>query len=116
MLGEVALFLGIIMMVASSQAMLPLGHVLAGRVPAALMIIGFAIKAGLLPLHMWLPLAHLVAPVAASAVLSGVMIKAGLLGMMRLLALGMAVLAIWGEILMVLGLAGLACSIVVGLT
>ncbi len=65
---------------------------------------------------MWLPLAHLVAPVAASAVLSGVMIKAGLLGMMRLLALGMAALAIWGEILMVLGLAGLACSIVVGLT
>ncbi|MBZ0166691.1 MAG: NADH-ubiquinone oxidoreductase, partial [Candidatus Omnitrophica bacterium] len=46
----------------------------------ALAFIGFGVKAGALPLHVWLPLAHPVAPTPASAVLSGCMIKAGLLG------------------------------------
>ena len=50
-----------------------------------LILLGFGIKAGALPLHVWLPLAHPVAPVPASAVLSGVMIKAGLLGWLRFL-------------------------------
>jgi len=48
-----------------------------------LMMVGFAVKLGIVPLHMWLPLAHPVAPVPASAVLSGLLVKAGLLGMLR---------------------------------
>jgi len=40
------------------------------------------------PLHVWLPVAHPVAPVPASAVLSGVLVKLGLLGMMRVLPEG----------------------------
>jgi len=48
------------------------------------LLTGFAIKMGLVPLHFWLPLAHPVAPVPASAILSGVIVKAGLLGWLRL--------------------------------
>jgi len=57
----------------------------AAPIVAALAIGGFAVKAGIAPLHLWLPLAHPVAPTAASALLSGAMIKAGLLGWLRVL-------------------------------
>ncbi len=52
---------------------------------ALLMLMGFGAKAGLFPLHGWLPTAHPAAPSPASAVLSGVITKAGVLGVMRLL-------------------------------
>ena len=48
-------------------------------------IIGFGAKAGLYPLHAWLPAAHPVAPAPASAILSGIIAKAGLFGILRLL-------------------------------
>ena len=48
-------------------------------------IIGFGVKAGIFPLHIWLPEAHPVAPAPASALLSGVMIKAGAYGIIRVL-------------------------------
>ena len=48
-----------------------------------LMVVGFGAKAGLFPLHAWLPIAHPVAPAPASAVLSGVVVKAGVLAMIR---------------------------------
>lgn len=50
-----------------------------------LLIIGFAIKAGIFPAHMWLPVAHPIAPSSASALLSGVMIKAGAYGIIRVI-------------------------------
>ena len=50
---------------------------------AALLIIGFGIKAGMVPLHIWLPKAHPVAPSPASALLSGIMIKTGAYGIIR---------------------------------
>ncbi len=49
----------------------------------ACMIAGFGVKAGVVPLHVWLPDAHPVAPSPASALLSGVMIKAGAYGIIR---------------------------------
>lgn len=48
-----------------------------------LTIVGFAAKAGMFPLHGWLPTAHPVAPAPASAVLSGVITKAGVLAIIR---------------------------------
>lgn len=48
-----------------------------------LLLIGFGVKAGMVPLHIWLPAAHPVAPAPASALLSGVMIKAGAYGLFR---------------------------------
>ena len=49
------------------------------------MLVGFGVKAGMFPLHGWLPTAHPVAPAPASAVLSGVITKMGVLGAARVL-------------------------------
>lgn len=48
-----------------------------------LMVLGFGVKAGMFPLHAWLPAAHPVAPAPASAVLSGLIVKMGVLGVTR---------------------------------
>jgi multicomponent Na+:H+ antiporter subunit D len=51
---------------------------------AIAVFIGFGTKAGLMPMHFWLPTAHPVAPAPASAVLSGCITKAGVLGILRM--------------------------------
>ena len=48
-----------------------------------LFLIGFGVKAGIVPLHIWLPAAHPVAPSNVSALMSGVLIKTGIYGMTR---------------------------------
>ncbi len=48
-----------------------------------LFLIGFGVKAGIVPLHIWLPVAHPVAPSNVSALLSGVLIKTGIYGLTR---------------------------------
>jgi formate hydrogenlyase subunit 3/multisubunit Na+/H+ antiporter MnhD subunit len=50
-----------------------------------LAVVGFGTKAGFMPLHVWLPEAHPVAPSHVSAVMSGVMIKTGIYGLLRVL-------------------------------
>jgi len=52
-----------------------------------ILFIGFAIKAGFVPFHTWLPYAHPVAPSHISGVMSGVMIKQGVFGILRMLLL-----------------------------
>lgn len=47
------------------------------------MIVGFGVKAGMFPLHGWLPTAHPIAPAPASAVMSGIIVKMGVLGIIR---------------------------------
>ena len=61
------------------------GHETLLRVVVFLGVLGFGAKAGLYPLHGWLPSAHPVAPAPASAVLSGIIAKAGVLAMLRLI-------------------------------
>jgi len=48
-------------------------------------LIGFGMKAGMFPLHVWLPDAHPVAPSPASALLSGIMLKTGAYGLLRVI-------------------------------
>ena len=48
-----------------------------------LMILGFGVKAGMFPMHAWLPTAHPVAPAPASAVLSAIIVKGGVLAVLR---------------------------------
>jgi len=48
-----------------------------------LVLLGYGVKAGMWPMHAWLPTAHPVAPSPASAVLSGMIVKAGMLGIIR---------------------------------
>ena len=50
-----------------------------------LSIVGFGVKAGMFPLHGWLPTAHPVAPAPASALLSGVIVKAGIVAIVRVI-------------------------------
>lgn len=50
-----------------------------------LFLAGFGIKAGIVPLHIWLPAAHPVAPSNVSSLMSGVMIKTGIYGLARVL-------------------------------
>lgn len=70
-----------------------------------LLLAGFGIKLGIMPLHVWLPLAHPAAPTPASAVLSGVMIKTGLLGLLRTLPLGTEAFTQWGTLCLAVGIA-----------
>ncbi len=89
------------------------GFTAMARVPAdsgtaslafALLIVGFASKAGIVPLHVWLPRAHPEAPSHVSAVMSAAMVKMGVYGALlvsiRLLPGGPAW---WGLLLMALG-------------
>ena len=50
-----------------------------------LALFGFGAKSGIIPLHVWLPMAHPVAPSHVSAILSGVVIKMGIYGLLRVL-------------------------------
>lgn len=52
-------------------------------VAACAMIVGFGVKAGMFPMHAWLPTAHPIAPAPASAVMSALIVKMGILGMFR---------------------------------
>ena len=83
-------------------------------VVAILVAGGFGVKAGLAPLHLWLPLAHPVAPTAASALLSGAMIKAGLLAWLRFLPMDAGLPGL-GLLLVVLGVGAAFYGVVVGL-
>jgi proton-translocating NADH-quinone oxidoreductase chain N len=69
----------------------------------ALFIIGFGVKAALVPLHTWLPDAHAQAPSGISAMLSGVVIEAGLVALLRALLPLANVTVLWGPILLGLG-------------
>jgi hydrogenase-4 component B len=66
-------------------------------------IVGFGTKAGLMPLHSWLPRAHPVAPSHVSALMSGVMIKVALYGLVRVLFEWAGPAPLWAG-LVVLGL------------
>lgn len=76
---------------------------------------GFGIKAGLIFVHFWLPLAHPAAPVPASAVLSGAMIKAGLAGWLFFFPVGSVDFGSWGIILSTMGVMGALWGIIAGI-
>lgn len=70
-------------------------------VAAWLVVFGFAAKAGLFPLHIWLPKAHPVAPAPASALLSGILTKSGVFGLIVVCSRLMAGNAAFGRLLLV---------------
>jgi hydrogenase-4 component B len=76
-----------------------------------LAVLGFGLKAGLMPLHLWLPGAHANAPSHVSALLSGVMLKMGVYGLVRLTSLLPLPPVWWSSTLLIGG----AVSAVVGL-
>ncbi len=68
-----------------------------------LAVCGFGLKAGLMPLHVWLPGAHANAPSHVSAILSGVLIKMGVYGLVRMTSLLPVAPTSWGMLLLALG-------------
>lgn len=121
LLGEVLLFVALVLAarVADSlvlaDAAAAVAHAPERDLILVLLVAGFGIKAGMVPLHVWLPLAHPAAPIPASAVFSGAMIKAGLLGLMRFLPLGLIALPGWAHALIILGLIMIFFGVMVGL-
>ncbi len=75
------------------------------RLIAALIATGFAAKAGMFPLHIWLPKAHPVAPAPASALLSGILTKTGLFGILVISANMLPHDTLWGNAVLVFGVA-----------
>ncbi|MEW5951513.1 MAG: hypothetical protein GX447_08070 [Elusimicrobia bacterium] len=66
-------------------------------------LIGFGLKAGFIPLHIWLPEAHPAAPGNISALMSGMMIKMGIYGILRTLSLLSPWKESWGWTILILG-------------
>jgi len=75
-----------------------------------LALVGFGAKAGLVPMHVWLPEAHAAAPSHVSALMSGVMVKLGVYGILRVV-LVVGTPAWLGPVLLVGGLAGAGLGI-----
>lgn len=70
-----------------------------------LFLAGFGTKAGIVPLHIWLPYAHPQAPSHISSLMSGVMIKTAIYGMLRFMIFILGVGALWwGNLILILAL------------
>ena len=85
-----------------------------GRIYTAgfLMLFGFGAKAGMFPLHFWLPKAHPVAPAPASALLSGILTKCGIFGILILTAEVFLHDLKWGGVILTLGVLGMVTGAV----
>ncbi|MBN1140881.1 MAG: hydrogenase, partial [Deltaproteobacteria bacterium] len=70
-----------------------------------LALVGFGSKAGIVPLHIWLPQAHPAAPSHISALMSGVMIKMGIYGILRFYLILAPETPLFGRIVLALGVA-----------
>ena len=122
-LGETFLLLGLVLLSSAS----PDHSLLISDAVAALpgsplrdltllfIVLGLALKIGLVPLHVLLPLSYGASPFAAAAVLSGAGVKAGVIGLMRFLPVASAMPG-WGEALAVVGLVSTFYGVLVGIT
>jgi len=122
-LGEAFLLMAFVFMAAATPASSLLIRDAVAALPGspwcdaalALLILGFGLKIGLVPLHVWMPLAYTAAPIPAAAVLSGAAVKAGVIGFIRFLPLD-AAMPEWGEALAAAGLFSAFYGVLVGIT
>ena len=122
-LGEAFLLMGFVFMAEAT----PNGSLLIRDAVAALpgspwrdaslvlLILGFGLKIGLVPLHVWMPLAYTAAPTPAAAVLSGAAVKAGVIGFIRFLPFAVPMPG-WGEALAAAGMLSAFYGVAVGIT
>lgn len=122
-LGEIALLLAFVLLAAASPE---LGLAITSTIAAldgspwywitmGLLLVGFALKLALVPVHFWMPLAHTAAPVPASAILSGAAVKAGVIGLIRFLPFE-AGAPHWGYLLLSVGLITAYYAVAIGVT
>jgi len=108
-LGTLMLFImaGLLLAVTGSWSFPAAGSLDAGAPLATAILLtglfGFGAKAGLMPLHYWLPSAHANAPSHVSAIMSGVILKMGIYGIIRLLSFFSQPPIWWGLLLLTLG-------------
>jgi len=69
---------------------------------AVLLMVGFAIKAGFIPFHSWLPHAHPAAPSHVSGIMSGVIVKLGIYGIIRVISNLQGHYTVIGEVILIL--------------
>ncbi|MEN6457810.1 MAG: proton-conducting transporter membrane subunit [Thermoguttaceae bacterium] len=105
-----AFLLALFVLLGNGSTSLNFEHFSTAGVPSSsilllLALIGFGTKAGLVPMHVWLPEAHPAAPSHVSAVMSGVMIKTGIYGLLRTLTFLGPPPPAWGWTLVVVGVA-----------
>ncbi|WP_369412291.1 proton-conducting transporter transmembrane domain-containing protein [Geotalea toluenoxydans] len=119
--GTLALFvMFIILRLMTGSFAFPLSATLSPLGPGAAVIFftalfGFGMKAGIMPLHIWLPAAHANGPSHVSAMMSGVMLKMGIYGIIRILSMFSPVPLWWGVVILgagiISGLAGVISAI-----
>ncbi|HXE98118.1 MAG TPA: proton-conducting transporter membrane subunit, partial [Dongiaceae bacterium] len=116
--GTAALFVYFSLLAAQTGSfVLPVAGSLSALSPFAPVIAlaafaGFGAKAGIMPLHTWLPSAHANAPSHVSAVMSGVMLKMGLYGIFRTLTFFHDPPLLWGGVLTVCGISSALLGII----
>jgi len=123
LLGEAFLLAGLVLLAAATpegslmmrDAAAALVHSPTRELTMTLLLIGLGMKAGLVPLHFWMPLAYGAAPLPAAAVMSGAVVKASVLGMLHLLPLDVAAPK-FGLPLATLGLFGALYGVAIGIT
>ncbi|WP_243372527.1 proton-conducting transporter membrane subunit [Geotalea sp. SG265] len=119
--GTLALFvMFIVLRLMTGSFAIPHAGTLSPLAPGAAVIFftaifGFGMKAGIMPLHIWLPAAHANGPSHVSAMMSGVMLKMGIYGIIRIVSLFSPIPLWWGVVILgagiVSGLAGVISAI-----
>jgi hydrogenase-4 component B len=113
------------MILASSAGSLSFPAILSGQVVSgpvrdgvfALFFIGFGVKAGLIPFHVWLPEAHPAAPSSVSAFMSAVLITAGIYGLFKVCAFGLGTPDVnWALVFMAVGTLSALLGVLYALT
>ncbi len=114
--GELILFSGLVLAATQVGSILlaDLRTAALDGLAVALLLAGFGVKLGVMPLHFWLPPAHGAAPVPASAVLSGAMIKAGLFGIVSAVPLGVVAYDDHGTVVMAAGMVTIFAALLLG--
>ena len=77
-------------------------------------LLGFGAKAGMFPLHVWLPKAHPVAPSPASALLSGILTKVGIYGILMITLHALVEDYVFGSIILIAGMITMLLGAVLG--
>ncbi len=121
--GEAFLLIGFVLLAAASPDGSLIIHDAVGALPTsswrgpalAFLILGFGLKIGLVPMHVWMPLAYSAAPIPAAAVLSGAAVKAGVIGLIRFLPFD-AALPVWGDALAAVGRFSTFYGVAIGIT